>query len=322
MKEVVLQGSQALEFTMDETRAAAHTKHLSSACRVDVATVVRNEVLRFESNLKQLPAPAPSVLPASPSQGELRALRAGFASRLRTVVAPMHRELDSVAEHLQQADATLRRCRVVVQQAEAMAAEAVSAAKACASRSPGGEVNDLAAERVDVQNCLAAGQYRQAFEQALIADVVHNMVARSEAQDASHESLVEFVCDALSGETGTEPEEVLQRPAVAADMDGRLRLVLTSQLLRCAVCSGTALARLESDLDWAFSLLEAVDRSDDGIAEVLETTGVGMASALEALQQGDSPAALAGASVAERRRVARTARLALKSLGMLSRLAR
>jgi len=253
------------------------------------------------------------MAPAAAARGGLKAVREGFARRMRDAVAPLQRDLDSAARDLQLAGGALGRCRDHAQGVEAILAVSSGASS---SRGPG-----LAEDREAVFSSLASGRIREAFERALSWDAQNK---------GSTTSLVELTCRRLQssqpgedGEELTAPEELLVRPEVAAEMDSRLKLLLTFALLQRAVLDDAPMDRIEVNLEWAFGLLQAIDtdaEGDKGLPAAIEAVQPGALAALEQLRRGEGPAALAEASVAKRREVTNMARLALKSLDVLARL--
>lgn len=274
-------------------RTSMGAADLSHACLSEAAAAVRREVLRWEE------AHRGAALPGIP---ELATLRENFTSRMRAAAVPLKHELDAVVQELASAGAVMERCRVAL--------------GAGLQRDVGGA--GIATARAVVLHAAAEGRARVAFEQALAWDAQH--------RDADI-SLVELACSRLwrqqdAGMTGEAPppEEVLGRPeAEIGSMDGRVKVLLMFTLLERAVLDSTPLERIEANLEWVFGLLQFAGLEDLGPAHALEAARSKMDAALETLNNGEAPTALAQADQATKRRVAKLARLSLKGISLLVR---
>jgi len=168
------------------------------------------------------------------------------------------------------------------------------------------------------------GRLRHAFERSLAWDT-----------EGQHDfpSLVEIAFDSMQGSAGLdvplpEPEDVLARADVQAQLDGSLKLSLMHALLRCSIQTIGPLARLETNLEWVTSILQTLDSPDlslsggielaDGMAQMLSTLSRGGESKDgESRGEQGEPRCLIEAGPQEKRRVVTVARLLLKGVALL-----
>lgn len=279
---------------------------MASSFRKGVADAVSREVQCFETEVqKKSASTSSSPLPGSAS---VAGLRASFASRLRVATAPLQRDLNLAARDIELAGASLKNCRKVL-------AQSGNASKSSAS--------DASLERDAVLAAAASGRLHDALKRAMAWDDQGNLCADGMCSPSLVEEVLLQLQDASQAEEeDTSPEDLLSRPDVAAELqDTRLRLTLTCALLELAVRHGAGLIQSERNLDWAVGLMQAVECDDSELSSAgLDALQPRIAHALEQLQRGQAPASLTDAGSAERRRVAVTARLAMKSLAVLTRM--
>lgn len=304
LKEVAAQYDKATDKLLSQIRGQSKAAQMSSTFRKGVSDAVSREVQYFEAELRKKSASTSSV--ASPGFVSASSLRESFASRLRLATAPLQRDLDQAARDIAVAGASLENCRMVL---------------ATSSSGPRCSVADSSVERNAVLAVAASGKLRDALERAMAWDAQNDLCAGAICKASLVEDVLLQLQDASQAEEETLPEDLLSRPDVAAELhDTRFRLILTCALLELAVRHGTSFVQSEKNLDWAVGLMQAVECDDSELSSGLEEIQPRISHALEQLQRGKAPDSLAEAGPAERRRVASTARLAMKSLAVLTRM--
>merc|ERR1712046_152269 len=136
-------------------------------------------------------------------------------------------------------------------------------------------------------------------------------------------SLVEMLLDHLQNSDGadvgegSQPEEILLRQDVASQLDSRLQSHLLYCLLeRSASEAVPSSSRNETKLDWVTGILQA-DLPESGLAAYLADNRDSMVTFIEILVRGQAPAQLAEAPADSKRRISKSARLAMKGLNLL-----
>eukprot|EP00930_Biecheleria_cincta_P004264 TRINITY_DN105162_c0_g1_i1.p1 TRINITY_DN105162_c0_g1~~TRINITY_DN105162_c0_g1_i1.p1 ORF type:complete len:826 (-),score=188.76 TRINITY_DN105162_c0_g1_i1:219-2696(-) len=305
LKEVAAQYDKATDKLLSQIRGQSKAAQMASTFRKGVADAVCREVKHFEVELRKKSTSTPSV--ASPGSVSASGLRESFASRLRVATAPLQRDLNLAARDIALAGASLENCRMVL---------------ARSGNEPRCSTSDASLERNAVLAAAASGKLRDALERAMAWDAQNNVCTDSACKASLVEDVLLHLQDVSQAEEeDTLPEDLLSRPDVATELkDTQLRLTLTCALLELAVRHGASLVQLERNLDWAVGLMHAVECNDSELSSGLEKMQPRIAYALDQIQRGKAPASLEEAGPAERRRVASTARLAMKSLAVLTRM--
>lgn len=295
MVEVSNQSVDMFSKFLEETSSASKASQLSSRCSEEVVGAVRREI----ENYRRSPLPAAQSGGSSVSTAPGAAAMESFARRMRAAVAPLTKDLDSAARDIALAGASLERCKAV--------------ANSCGATA-GASTSTLADVRGAMLADLGAGSVRAALEQALAWDAAHQ---------GQETSLVELLCDHLQSSAGNglaDPplvEEILLRPDVASQLDGRLQSLLLYALLERSTSEAMqSVARIEVNLEWALGLLQAAPQ-DAGLAISLEAIRDPATAFLESLVRGKTPAKLDGAAADVKRRISKSARLAMKALSLL-----
>jgi len=158
----------------------------------------------------------------------------------------------------------------------------------------------------EVCAALDAGRIQEAFDKALAWDTMHKGAANS---------LVELACDYLQRqETSPQLEDLLEAP-------GCLKLHLSHVLLQRSIFESATLEKIEANVDLALALLQAVHldpgEEEQRVVAAFKAVEEDMTEALHQLRRGEWPPNLAEAEPALRRRIAATARMAVKGLSVL-----
>jgi len=289
MRETSVQAQNMLDRTLQQTLTTVDAKLLSDVCAQQVVMAVRKEVERLEARFgcphqPLPPRPAPAFV----------AVRDDFLKNLRDMVAPLHQDLDDAAHVLE--SATMEVTEAV------MTAETDSKGHVELGACPGMSISRKLDE---VHAALDAGRVQEAFDEALAWDTMYK---------GAGNSLVELACDYLRRQETSRPEDLLEVP-------GCLKLHLSHVLLQRSMLETATLEKIEAHVDLALALLQAVDldaeEEEQRVVAAFKTVEEDMAEALDQLRRGASPPSLAVAEPALRRRIAATARMAVKGLSVL-----
>jgi len=317
LNEVTAQGLQSMQRLLDDIKASANASRFTQRCAAEVGERVRTEVRNWEATAVKAPARTEAV-------GDLK-------TRLSKSVAPLFQELHRCEEEIAAAQESSRGCRRSVELLEQAAAHATAVARepASSSRSPPsfsaaavGNTGDWRAATADslegikmqVLGMMASGRSKEALERALGWD------AKNQAADIS---LMELALDQYVESASDDAFIALtMRSELAAQLDGRLKLLVTFALLQRSVVHAATVSRVDDNLAWIQALLDAdtVDTNDKAFMSGLEGGRQRMQATLEGITRCEAPPALAQAPQQKRRAVVLSARTALKSLTLLARI--
>jgi hypothetical protein len=288
---------------LQDTEATSKAPELFELCVKEVTEKIGAALSAY----RRSPPPPPLPTATSPLSLGQSSARDSFSMtrRMRTMAAPLQKELDSVENEITSAFATLDRCRAKAKMSDSVAVGGLLVG--------GSSSSSLADARKSTLEDLASGRLLAAFQTALQWDSDHT---------TAEASLVEVACDQLQNMNGSEavpPEEVLARPDVASQLDGRTKSLLILDLLERVASErkrNRSVARIEANLEWVLGLLQTMPHGEPGVVATLESMRRFLTTTLDGLGQGTHLEHIQ-ASSDEKKRIMKSARLASKGLGLI-----